>query len=274
MADGKKFYWLKLKRDFFKRHDIRIIEEMPNGKDYVLFYLKLLLESIDHEGSLRFSDTIPYNEQMLSVVTNTNIDIVRSAMKLFIELGLMSICDDQTIYMAEVEKLIGSAADNDGANRVRRFRERKKQEALPGVIGALQSVTESVTKDNERKREEIDKELDTDIEIERENESPFAHPTEKTDSLSTLSTDLSTDLPKFVDKREEQKRKLLGGELGKGVVLLSQEQIDDLLEKLSLEEFDHYVAVVADCILKGKPFTKKTHYQAILDMAAQDRKIK
>ena len=41
MAD-KKYYWLKLKKDFFKRHDIQIIENMPNGKDYVLFYLKLL----------------------------------------------------------------------------------------------------------------------------------------------------------------------------------------------------------------------------------------
>ena len=156
MAEAKKFYWLKLKRDFFKRHDIRIIEEMPNGKDYVLFYLKLLLESIDHEGSLRFSDTIPYNEQMLSVVTNTNVDIVRSAMKIFVELGMMSICDDLTIYMAEVDKLIGSAVDNDGANRVRRFREKQKQLAL-------QDVTDSVTEDNERKREEIDKDLDTDI---------------------------------------------------------------------------------------------------------------
>ena len=39
MAD-KKYYWLKLKRDFFKRHDIRIIEEMPNGKEYLLFYNK------------------------------------------------------------------------------------------------------------------------------------------------------------------------------------------------------------------------------------------
>ena len=58
MAD-KKFYWLKLKRDFFKRHDIRIIESMPNGKDYILFYLKMLLESIDHEGEQRVSDAIP-----------------------------------------------------------------------------------------------------------------------------------------------------------------------------------------------------------------------
>jgi predicted phage replisome organizer len=97
----KKYYWLKLKRDFFKRHDIRIIEEMPNGKEYLLFYLKLLVESIDHEGELRFSDTIPYNEQMLSVITNTNIDVVRSAMKLFVELKMIEVQDDATIYMAE-----------------------------------------------------------------------------------------------------------------------------------------------------------------------------
>ena len=67
-----KYYWLKLKRDFFKRHDIRIIEEMPNGKDYLLFYLKLLCESVDHEGNLRFSEQVPYNVEMLSIVTNTN----------------------------------------------------------------------------------------------------------------------------------------------------------------------------------------------------------
>ena len=124
MADEKKYYWLKLKRDFFKRHDIRIIEEMPNGKDYILFYLKMLIESIDHEGELRFSETIPYNEQMLSVVTNTNVDIVKSAMKIFIDLNMIDILDDSTIYMAEVTKLIGS--ETAGASRVRKHRAKQK----------------------------------------------------------------------------------------------------------------------------------------------------
>ena len=157
----KRFYWLKLKRDFFKRHDIRIIEEADNGKDYILFYLKLLLESIDHEGTLRFSDTVPYNEKMLAIVTNTNIDVVRSAMKLFIELQMIEILDDETIYMSGVQKLIGSAVDNDNANRVRRCRE--KQKSL-----ALQNVTDTVTKCNESKS--IDIEIDIDIEKEKEIE--------------------------------------------------------------------------------------------------------
>ena len=252
MAEGKKFYWLKLKRDFFKRHDIRIIEEMPNGKDYVLFYLKLLLESIDHEGSLRFSDTIPYNEQMLSVITNTNVDIVRSAMRLFTELNLIEIFDDQTIFMGEVEKMIGS--ESDSAERMRRLRQKQKPSLCDG----------NVRKSDIEKEIEKEKDIDIDIENERKSESSFNRPFQRENEY--LSTELSTD--------GDKTRRSLGGELGKGVVLLSQEQMDDLLDKLSIEEFDHYVGVVADCILNGKPFKRKTHYQAILDMAMADRRIK
>ena len=164
--EDHKFYWLKLKNDFFKRHDIRIVEDMPNGKDYILFYLKMLVESVSHNGELRFSDTIPYNEQMLATITNTNIDIVKAAMDIFTQLKMIEILDNDTIYMAEVHKMIGSAADNDNANRQRRFREKKKTESLLSVTKSNASVTESVTKDNEIL--DIEKEIDKDIEIDKE----------------------------------------------------------------------------------------------------------
>lgn len=160
---AKKFYWLKLKRDFFKRHDIRIIESMPNGKDYILFYLKLLLESIDHEGELRFSDAIPYNEKMLAVITDTNIDIVRAAMKLFVDLRMVDVMDDQTIYMMEVEKLIGS--ESDSAERVRRHRREVK------ALQCNASVTECNT--------EIEKEKEKETEQEKEIEESAPPPSPK-----------------------------------------------------------------------------------------------
>jgi predicted phage replisome organizer len=116
---------------------------MPNGKEYVLFYLKLLLESISHSGELRFTDTIPYNEQMLATVTNTNIDIVRSAMKVFTELNMLEVVEDGTIYMSEVEKMIGSMANNPNANRQRRFRENHSS-----VTECNAHITESVTENN------------------------------------------------------------------------------------------------------------------------------
>ena len=128
MAEVKKYYWLRLKRDFFKRHDIRIIESMPNGKDYILFYLKLLCESVDHDGNLRFSDKIPYNEEMLSTITNTNVDIVRSAIKIFTELNMMEVMDDGTFYMNEVEKLIG--CETEWAKKKREYREKQKEQFL------------------------------------------------------------------------------------------------------------------------------------------------
>lgn len=66
----------------------------------------------------------------------------------------------------------------------------------------------------------------------------------------------------------------LGGALGQGVVLLSDEQMEDLLGRMSMEEFNKYVSIVAEQELAGKHYKKKTHYQAILDMAKQDRKLR
>ncbi len=165
MSEGR-FYWLKLKRDFFKRHDIRIVEGMPNGKDYVLFYLKLLCESVDHEGNLRFSDSVPYNAEMLATITDTNIDVVRSAVKVFTELEMMQIQDDGTIYMNEVARMLGSAVDNPNANRQRAFREKQKSLALSEHYEPVIKNNACVIKNNESKskRKDTDKELDTDKE--------------------------------------------------------------------------------------------------------------
>ena len=153
---AKKYYWLKLKRDFFKRHDIRIIESADNGKDYILFYLKLLLESIDHEGQLRFSDIIPYDEKMLSIITNTNIDIVKSAMKIFTELKMIEVMEDQTIYMNEVQNMIGM--ESEIAERMRNYR--KNQLLLQCNNNVIECNTE-IEKELDKKKE-IDKDKSND----------------------------------------------------------------------------------------------------------------
>ena len=77
---------------------MKVVKNMPNGKDYVLFYLALMLESIENIGHLRFSELVPYSEEMLASITDTNIDIVRSAVKIFCQLGLMQKLDDGTIF--------------------------------------------------------------------------------------------------------------------------------------------------------------------------------
>ena len=150
----KKYYWLKLKRDFFKRHDIQIIEDMPNGKDYILFYVKLLCESVDHDGRLRFNEEIPYNEEMLATITRTNIDTVRSAIKIFTQLQMMEMLDDGTIFMREVQKMLGSESYWAEQKRLQR-----QKRTLIGQCPT--SPSKSI---------DIDKDIDKDIEIEEEKE--------------------------------------------------------------------------------------------------------
>lgn len=170
MAENKKYYWLKLQKDFFKRHDIRIVEAMPNGKDYILFYMKLLLESIDHEGELRFSDTVPYNADMLAIITNTNVDVVRSAMKVFENLQMIEILDDETIFMKETEKMIGS--ETAAAERQRKHRE--KMAAICAEESAktalLSSNCDNVTTPLQNSHIELDIDIEKDIDIELEKD--------------------------------------------------------------------------------------------------------
>lgn len=166
MADGK-YYWLKLKKDFFKRHDIRIIESMPNGKDYILFYLKLLCESIDHAGNLRFSESIPYNESMLATITFTNIDVVKSAIDVFTKLGMMEIMDDGTYYMSEVAKITGSESEWAEKKRIYRQSQKKLTSRGQNEDNVLPSE-DNVRGQKDKVRQEID--IEKDIEIEREKE--------------------------------------------------------------------------------------------------------
>lgn len=119
-----KYYWLKLNRDFFKRHDIRILEQ--ENKDYALFYLKLLTESIDHEGKLRFSDLIPYDDSMLSTITNTPIDTVRVAIETFLRMNLIEVLDDGTIYMNKIQEMIGT--ESEWAKKKREYRIKQEEE--------------------------------------------------------------------------------------------------------------------------------------------------
>lgn len=163
----KRYYWLKLKRDFFKRHDIRIIEAMPNGKDYILFYLKLLCESVDHEGQLRFSDQIPYNEDMLATITDTNVDVVRSAIKIFTELEMMELLDDGTIYMREVEKMMGS--ESYWAER-KRIQRNGDGQLLDSNMTLSNDVGQIPTCPSKSKRKNLKIELEKEKEIEKETE--------------------------------------------------------------------------------------------------------
>ena len=107
MSNQKSYYWLKLPKDFFKRHDIKYIMTLPEGERIVLFYLQLMVESIDHDGELRFSPNIPYSAEMLASVTDTEVEVVKSSLKVLQDLELVNISEDGTIILEKVKNMVG-----------------------------------------------------------------------------------------------------------------------------------------------------------------------
>lgn len=165
----KKRYWLKLDKDFLRNPQMKVLKNMTNGKDYIIFYLSLMLESIETVGHLRFTSLVPYNDEMLSSVTDTNIDIVRSAVKLFCELGLMQIFDDGTIFIPDVPKMTGK--ESESAERVRNYRERIKKQKDTKLLQCNDDVTKcnNNKEKQEYKEKQEEKQIEEDIKIKEQN---------------------------------------------------------------------------------------------------------
>ena len=121
----KKYYWLKLPKDFFKRHDVKYIESLPDGHRIVLVYLQLMVESIDHDGELRFSPKIPYSEEMLASVLGIDIDILKTSMKVLKELELVKVSKNGTIILEKVKNMVGF--ESEWARKKKAYREKLKQ---------------------------------------------------------------------------------------------------------------------------------------------------
>lgn len=137
--DKKRFYWLKLKKDFFQQHQIKVLKALPNGRLYALIYLELLAESTTHDGELRYSKMLPYDTVTLASVIDEDKDNVEKAIETFINLELVEILDDGTIFMREIQKLIGS--ETGSAERQREYR--KKQKELESVTMSRQCLLEN-----------------------------------------------------------------------------------------------------------------------------------
>lgn len=196
---ANRYYWLKLNKNFFKTKEIMLIENMANGKDYIIFYMKILLESIETDGQLRFNDILPYNPEMLGIITCTNVDVVKAAIKLFQDLNMIDVWDDETIYMTRVNEMLGS--ESDSAQRVRKHREKCNNiPELPlhcniNVTTGNKNVTQSKSKS---KIKSLDKDIDKNIEREGEKEI-IEKSKPKNPAPAKNNSDLSVDKELFGD---------------------------------------------------------------------------
>lgn len=173
---NKRYYWLKLKEDFFEDDTILWLEEQENGKEYVIFYLKLALKSLNDNGKLiRYvGETLfPYDVPALAKLTGTSPDTVAVAMNTFENIGLISRMETGEIYMNQLDEMVGS--ETLAAEKMRRLRAKEKS-VKQVALDSSNNVTESY---GELLEIEKDTEIDTEIEspdstnVKYDDDSPY-----------------------------------------------------------------------------------------------------
>ena len=220
---AKKYYWLKLKEDFFDEDTISFIEEQENGVYYINFYLKLCLKSLKTEGKLiRLigENLMPYDVKSLAKLTNTPIDTVRVAMKVFEEIGLIKVLETGEIYLQQINELIGNETD-----KARLMREKRAVNKMIGnnVTQNGNNVTQNgnnVTQNGNNVTAMLpecylEKEIDIDIEKEKDIESNKPAKAgkgtfdniKKMIAASSLDDEVKEEVEKWLEYKKERKDK-------------------------------------------------------------------
>lgn len=126
MAENKKYYFLKLKEDFFDQREIVVLEGSKDGTLYVNILLKLYLKSLQHNGKLLLNEKTPLSAEMIALLTRHEVGTVERAMRAFMQLGLVVVQEDDTYYMPEIEQMTGKGSSD--AERKARYRRQKAEE--------------------------------------------------------------------------------------------------------------------------------------------------
>ena len=159
MSDNRKYYYLKLKENYFDDDSIVLLESMQDGVLYSNILLKLYLKSLKHGGQLQLDEDIPYTAQMIATITRQQIGTVERALQIFLKLGLVEVLDSGTFYMSNIELLIGQSSTEAERKRAARL-QNKALSALRTSGGHLSDI----------RPPEIELEKEKEIEIKREIE--------------------------------------------------------------------------------------------------------
>lgn len=144
MADDKKYYYMRLKEDFFDSDAIQILESMQDGYLYSNILLKLYLKSLKFDGRLMYNDRIPYNATVLATITRHSVGVVEKALDIFEQLGLIEILDNGAIYMMDIQLFIGKSSTESDRKREYRSRINNEKRLLESINNGQMSGQMSV----------------------------------------------------------------------------------------------------------------------------------
>ena len=152
----KVYFWLKLDQNFFKNLAIKQALQMPGGKDMIIVYQMLMLESLATDGVIYYEGTLPTIEKELAVRLDVKEEDIQMTLAYFKSVGLVQVDDSNNAEMLQVPALIEQETD---------WARYKREQRKPLKLDNVQHVSNGCPTELE-----LELELEIDIDIEREIE--------------------------------------------------------------------------------------------------------
>lgn len=256
MADVK---WIKITTDIFDDDKILLIESLPEADSIIVIWFKLLCLAgkQNNSGVFIMGERIAYTDKMLATIFRRKEATVQLALQTFEQFGMIELIDGiitipnwgkhQSLDQIESKKEYMK-------KYMKEYREKQKRISSGEKVNSKTNSKANVSSvDKSRKEKSRKEEIRVDVVVEE-----------------TATNSNSTKVDESVDN---SKMELMYGTLGQGVVLLTDEQRDSLLDQLGLDAFDHYVKRLANFIIDKKA-NVGNHYATILKWYAQDKIVK
>ncbi len=241
MADVK---WIKIVTDVFDDEKILLIDSLPERDGIIVIWFKMLCLAgkTNNGGVFLLNDKIPYTDEMLSTIFRRPVNTVRLALQTFEQFGMIEIINDIiTIPNWDKHQSLDKLEQAKEKTRQRVAKHRAKQKELAsGNVTSNANVTQCNATDKKREdknRKDIDKEVDVE-----EEKSDYNDPD---DQLTIF----------------------------KGNILLSENQMGELLDLMGLEVFDEYIARL-QAFIEETGANIKSHYQTLKKWYNEDRAVK
>lgn len=224
MAEKKKYYWLKLKDDFFNNREIKKLRRVSGGDTFTIIYLKMQLLSIKQDGLINYLETEENLAEQLSLELDEAIEDVKLTLAFLKSNALIENISKDEYLLNKVPELIGS--ETSAAERMRKMRN------CNNVTPLLQNVTQ-------REREEIDIEKEKEKDKEKDKKKDYAAAWK--DFVNSKGEDFKISWKSFMDFRKGKK----GKDTDYALYLLTRD-----LQKFSLIE-EEQIEIINNS-LKGK----------------------
>lgn len=197
---AKRYYWLKLPKDFFEDKAIKRLRQIAGGDTYTIIYLKMLLKSMEDDGKLFYEgieDTI-YDEIALDI--NESADDVQVTISYLEKKGLLIVADSE-VELTRLTEMVGS--ESAATERVRKHREAQKLLQCNASVLHCNTIE---TKCNTEKEKEIEKSReDIDTDTKKKKKSAKADLNGMIGSF-TENEELKDALKAFLDMRKSIKK--------------------------------------------------------------------